>query len=220
MKRRTALAATAGLAAGWPAVPLAGARDDPDCDRVEEIVVAKSGDEPVATEEVPAPWWEQVERARDVHDEIREEYRDAPWYRASGRTAGEREICGRTEMAVVVYAADVGEARAALEDERDGVPITVKEYEEPEVALATATPDAGGENTSTGAPDDTPDGAPDETPDDTPDATPDADTESATDEAERLPGPGMLGALAGLAGAGYLAARRRADGSARQFDDR
>lgn len=174
MKRRSLLAAAGALGVG--AVGVSADEDDPDCEETVEIATGRSGDEVTSTERVPAAWWEQVERVRGVQDELDEGLDDEPWFEGTGRSAGEREICGQHALVVTVYASDVETARSQLDEERNGVGVSIEEP--PEMAHADGdVADAGDGGDRTGG---------------------------ADDDSDPTPGPGVLGALAGIGAAGVL----------------
>ena len=211
MHRRTLLAATGGLAIG--AVSMAAAdsdetshSDEPttdghDCETVE-IATAKSGDEVVATEDVPEPWWEQVERTREIQEEITDAYADEPWFDGSGRTTGDEEICGRNAFVVTVYTDDEETAREVLGDLRQDVGIR---FEEP-----LDLEPLGGDPLE----DDVPVSFDEENADDDLLDQEDAengnasDDEYSSDDTDSVPGFGVLATAVGLAGAGCLLAGR------------
>lgn len=204
MKRRALLAAlgasTLGVA-GTAAGRSAQATDDQrDCETVE-IPVAKSGNQTIATREVPAEWWDHVERSRTVSDEIGEEFGDEAWFQGSGRSSDGETICGSSKMVLTVYARDVDAAEAALPERRDGVRIRVEPERDVSLAGPAELDDADvSENT-------TPDhgSAQNDTADDG------AADEAAEPEADGAPGFGVLGALLGAGGAAALARLRRND---------
>lgn len=192
MKRRTLLATAGAVTAGAPsfAAGQSGTDGEPDCSG-ESIAVAKRGNETVETRSVPTAWYDRVETARELQDEFREEYGDEPWFETTGRGSGPNEICGMGAPKVTVYVNDADAARAALPDERDGVPIHVD-------ANPPDPPESGG------------DVARGET------AVPERDeaneTPQQTDRTDETPGMGPLGAVLGLGGAiGLLGHRRDGD---------
>lgn len=199
MHRRALLASigavaggTAGLGAGSAAAQSNQSADgDVECEPVS-IPVAKSGNQTVATREVPAAWWDQVERSRTVADEIGEAYADEPWFVRSGTSSDGEQICGSSKMVLTVYADDVEAAEAALPERRDGVRIRVEHGDESD----WGTRFAGDETPAS------------ETPDET---TNESDESSATD-ADGTPGFGVLGTLLGAGVTTALVARLRDDG--------
>lgn len=209
MHRRALLASigtvaggTAGLGAGTAAAQSNQSADgDAECEPVS-IPVAKSGNQTVATREVPAAWWDQVERSRTVADEIREAYADEPWFVRGGRSSDGEQLCGSSKFVLTVYADDVEAAEAALPERRDGVRIRVEYGDESEWDTrfaddATSDPRTAGDGTPAS-----------ETPDE---STNESDESSATD-ADGTPGFGVLGTLLGAGVTTTLVARLRDDG--------
>ena len=213
MHRRTLLAATGSLAIGAMAVAAADAdestTDDHDCETVE-IATAKSGDEVIATEEVPEPWWEQVERTRDVQEELTAEFGDESWFEGSGRTTGGEEICGQNAFVVIVYTDDQEMARETLGAQRHDVPIRLREP----LDLETVEEDLYDgdvplspheENGDGDASQDEEEGANGSSATDDTDSSDDRDSGDDTDS---VPGFTAVATLAGLAGAISLLAGR------------
>ncbi|OVE84957.1 PGF-CTERM sorting domain-containing protein [Natronolimnobius baerhuensis] len=217
------------------AVPAAASArtDEADCE-LTEIATAMSGDEVIATEEVPKAWWDQVERSRDVADELSAELADKPWFERTGRSLGEDEICDRNAFVVTVYTSDEEAARSELEDSRDGVPIDIDEVSDDEgpEPLGGSMDGAGDEDddnestdddrpaeNETDASDDDLNGESDSLNETTSgddganssDANAvDNETDTAGDS-DSIPGFGVLGTLAGLGGVGYVLANRDRD---------
>lgn len=180
MKRRALLVAAGALGVGSVGVSAA----DPDCEETTEIVTGRSGDEVTSTETVPAAWWEQVERARAVQDELGAEFGDESWFEGTGRSSGRREICGRSTFVVTVYASDVETARDYIDDDREDVPVSIEERSEEWIEDIEG--DVVRDN----------DGA---------------ETSDADDESDPTPGLGVLGTLTGIGAAGLLLGRRGKD---------
>lgn len=183
MKRRALLVAAGALGVGSVGTSAAD-ENDPDCEEMTEIVTGRSGDEVTSTEMVPAPWWDQVERVRAVQDELGEEFGDEEWFEATGRSSGSREICGRNVMVVTVYASDVETAREQIDEDREDVPLSIEER--------TGSPLEDIEGDVNGHSDG-------------------GETEDGDDQSDPTPGPGVLGALAGIGTAGLLLGKRRND---------
>lgn len=218
MKRRTVLAAVGSLSAAAPAVASArdsdGDGDDKnghDCETIE-IPVAKSGEEVVATEEVPEEWWDHVERSREVADELGDKLEDEPWFEGISRSTGEAEICGSSVFVVTVHASDADAARSRLAESRDGVPIEIGEPLPDAVPTDGAA--AGGDEpdeieTESGNGDG--DGAT---------ASNETNAAAASADDDSMPGFGIVGGLAGLGAAGYLFSSRERDGERSSRFDR
>ncbi|WP_241175348.1 PGF-CTERM sorting domain-containing protein [Natronolimnobius sp. AArcel1] len=233
MNRRQVLATLGCLSVS--AVPgAASARSDEDDCELTEIATAMSGDEVIATEEVPKAWWDQVERSRDVADELYAELADEPWFERIGRSSGEDEICERNVFVVTVYTSDEEAAQSALEESRDGVPITIDEVsddEEPEPLGGSMDGAADEDDDNESTDDERPaenetdtshddlngesDSVNETTSGDNGANSSDADAvDNETDTAgdsDSIPGFGVLGTLAGLGGVGYLLANHHRD---------
>ena len=222
MHRRTLLAATGSLAIGAMAAADAdeSTTDDHDCETVE-IATAKSGDEVIATEEVPEPWWEQVERTRDVQEELAAEFGDESWFEGSGRTTGSEAICGRNAFVVTVYTEERKTAREKLGDRRQDVAIRLREpldletvdedLYDGDVPLSPHEEDGDDD-----ASQDEEEGANDSSAaDDTgsSDDTNSSDGMDSSDDTDAVPGFTAIATLAGLAGAISLLAGRDGDRS-------
>lgn len=183
MNRRAILAAVGTLAIS-PVRTAAGKSDESDgidteCDTVE-ITTGSAG----TTDEVPAPWWEQVQRARDVQDELEDDFGAEPWFEGTGRSSGSETICGQNALIVTVYTSNEEAARTRLDATRNGVRIYVDDP------------------TKTG---------PDDLDGDVLEGTPTADpeTDSTDDGSDPTPGLGVLGAIVSLGTARYLLAGRQ-----------
>lgn len=226
MNRRQVLASVGCLTVGATSTAVAGmpaqSDDETDCEMIE-IPTAKSGDEVVRTREVPEPWWNQVERARAVEDELWEEFGDEEWFDRVSRTLGDEEICGRTIFVVTVDAWDVEEARTHLEESRDGVRIRIEEATESAPLGGDGDDvirdeiDDGNESKSedeTSSADDTePEGdEPDDRANESTDETGDDGENGVDGSDDSLPGFGIGGAVAGLGAVGYHLSNRRHSG--------
>ncbi|MCL9812754.1 hypothetical protein [Natranaeroarchaeum aerophilus] len=192
MKRRALLVAAGALGVGSVGTSAAD-ENDPDCEETTEIVTGRSGDEVTSTEMVPAPWWDQVERVRAVQDELSEEFGDEEWFEATGRSSGSREICGRNVLVVTVYASDVETAREYIDEDSKDVPLSIEErIEDPVWDVEGDVAREGDQERDT-----------DET---------EGETNNADDEDDPTPGPGVVGALAGVGTAGLLLGKRMGNG--------
>lgn len=201
MKRRTVLMTVGALTAA-PMRAAATGSTQTDCEETVEITTAESGDEAISTEEVPAAWWEQVERARDVQDEIAEDFGDEGWYEGVGRSGGSAEICGQRAFVVTVYTADEDAARSALGEERDGVDLFYEEPPEVHEDVGTVEGDVNGVEEETETDKEAENGESE---------TNDGETETTEADDDQTPGFGALGALAGLGAARFLLGRRGSD---------
>ncbi len=182
MKRRALLVAAGAFGVG--SVGTVGA-DDHDCEEMTEIVTGRSGDEVTSTEMVPAPWWDQVERAHDVGDELSEEFGDESWFETVGISAGSREICSQHEMAVTVYVSDIEAAREYIDEDREDVQLSIEKRSGEPIEDIDGDVERDTDGTD--------------------------DENDADDEDNATPGPGVLGALAGIGTAGLLLGKRRND---------
>ena len=87
----------------------------------------KRGDEVVARTEVDTEWWEHVQHAREVHEEVVGTYRSEPGVEYIERGVGEETIAGRATTAINILVTDTATAeRLDFPDEIDGIPLVVE----------------------------------------------------------------------------------------------
>jgi len=206
MDRRTVLAATGTLTAGVPTLASGQSSDSesPDCSTIKPDTDPGDPDPAYSDESgVPTAWWEHAHRAEQVRRTLEREYTGTDWFRGSELFKGERLICGLSNRIIVINVRDHETAQQYLDDERDGIEVRTTEEPPTEVhssqemynsdefrEMSTDVDNSrgsdGGNERDSGS-----DG-----------------TDSARSGDSPMPEPGILGALAGLVGGGWLLDRR------------
>ena len=104
-----------------------GREESADCRPTVTVPKYKRGDEVVEWMEVDEEWWEHTQKARNVHEQVVETYRDDPGVEYIEISRGEETIAGRSTSRITITVAD-GEAADALSvpDDVDGIPLTVQ----------------------------------------------------------------------------------------------
>jgi hypothetical protein len=87
----------------------------------------KRGEEVVAWTEVDTEWWEHVQHAREVHEEVVATYGSEPGVEYIERGVGEETIAGHATTVITILVTDEATAKALdLPDEIDGIPLVVE----------------------------------------------------------------------------------------------
>ncbi|MDT3437498.1 hypothetical protein [Haloarcula sp. 1CSR25-25] len=87
----------------------------------------KRGDEVVAWSEVDSEWWEHVQHAKAVHENIVETYRHEPGVEYIEMGRAEETIGGHATETINILVIDrKTRARLDVPDEVEGIPITVE----------------------------------------------------------------------------------------------
>ena len=91
------------------------------------IPVAQSGEEILATKEVPRDWWEQMVKSRDVHHSLHNRYENVAGIEDIGLTSIDETISGRRKGAVSIYVDSNVSPEPDIPDSVEGIDIVVKE---------------------------------------------------------------------------------------------
>lgn len=141
MKRRSLLKlvgggiASAGLMGSAAGSVSGDDRHYTDCATVE-IEVTSSG----ATEEVPAEWYDKVQRSDEITSDLVRDYLGKEWVERILETSGDDLICDtHAHPEIHVYVTDVARAQSEFPNEVDYIPIVIREADN-----RTMNPLAGG----------------------------------------------------------------------------
>lgn len=91
------------------------------------IPKCKRGDEVVAWTEVDTEWWEHVQHASEVHEEVVATYGGEPGVEYIEEGVGDETIAGKATTVINVLVTDEATAKALdLPDRIDGIPLVVE----------------------------------------------------------------------------------------------
>lgn len=118
--------------------------EDYDCDETVEIVVTSSGD----TEEVPAAWYERIQRAENVTTRLVRDYLGKEWVERISESSGDELICdSHSHPEVHVFVTDMERAQNEFPSEIEGIPIVIRDADErPEAELLIGESRGGDES--------------------------------------------------------------------------
>lgn len=110
-----------------------GSPDDSENERVDScrpttsIPKYKRGDEVVAWTEVDTEWWEHVQHASGVYEEVVATYGSEPGVEYIERGGGEETIAEYATTVINIVVTDEATAKSLdLPDEIDGIPLVVE----------------------------------------------------------------------------------------------